>query len=295
MPIFFKKCLPLIAASVITVGTLPAFASTLDNIAQDGEFRLGYREGMQPFSSATTDGKAEGYSVDVCLEIYKNVQAELDTEIKLTFVPVQSKNRLSMLENGQIHVECGITTNTLKRQKRIDFSHHFFVAGTALLVKKGSPIKDTSDLKGKKLGHIKNTTSVGLIQNSPELKGGAVRLVAFDKYGDAFNALKNGKIDAFYGDDTTQWSQIIQSQSPKNYAILPKRYSVEPYGVGIKKDKNFKKLVNKTTLHLFRSGKIRNLYDKWFINGRDYPLKPSLYFNEIIRRPSDVGIQSISF
>lgn len=289
----FQKCIPL--GTFLTIATLPAFASTLNNIAKDGEFRLGFREGMQPFSSATADGKAEGYSVDICLEIHKNVQEKLGKEIKLTFVPVQSKNRLNMLETDQIHVECGITTNTQKRKKRIDFSHHFFAAGAALLVKKDSPIKDTSDLKGKKLGHIKNTTSVGLIKNNPELKGGQVQLVAFDQYNTAFNALKNGNIDAFYGDDTTQWSQIIQSQSPKSYVILPKRYSVEPYSIGIKKDKEFKKLVDKTTLHLFKSREIRKMYNKWFVTGRTYPLKPSLYFNEIVRRPSDIGIQSISF
>lgn len=274
-----------------------AAAGTLSDIAEQGEFRLGYREGMAPFSSASAGGRAEGYSVDICLEIYRSVQAKLDREIKLTFVPVQSKNRLSMLEQGKIHVECGITTNTLKRQKRISFSHHFFVAGTALLVRKGSPIRDTTDLRGKKLGHISNTTSVNLIKNAPELKGTEVTLVPFEKYGDAFKALTAGKIDAFYGDDTTQWAQIIQSSTPQNYAILPKRYSIEPYSIGIRKEQNsaFKNVVDTTTRELFRSGRIRSLYDKWFVAGRQYPLKRSSYFNEITRRPSDIGIRSITF
>lgn len=272
-----------------------AAAGTLSEIAKQGEFRLGYRDGMAPFSSVTASGQAKGYSVDICLEIYHSVQRELGQKIRLTFVPVQSKNRLDMLERGKIHVECGITTNTIERQKRIAFSHHFFVAGTALLVRKGSPVKDTTDLKGRKLGHIKNTTSVNLIKNSPELRGDSVTLVPFDRYSDAFKALRDGKIDAFYGDDTTQWAQIIGSTEPQNYVILPKRYSVEPYSIGLKKDSSFKALVDKTTRELFESGKVRSLYDKWFVSGRKYPLKQSSYFHEIIRRPSDVGIHSISF
>lgn len=270
-------------------------AGTLNEIAEQREFRLGYRDGMAPFSSVTASGQAKGYSVDICLEIYHSVQRELGQKIRLTFVPVQSKNRLDMLERGKIHVECGITTNTIERQKRIAFSHHFFVAGTALLVRKGSPVKDTTDLKGRKLGHIKNTTSVNLIKNSPELRGDSVTLVPFDRYSDAFKALRDGKIDAFYGDDTTQWAQIIGSTEPQNYVILPKRYSVEPYSIGLKKDSSFKALVDKTTRELFESGKVRSLYDKWFVSGRKYPLKQSSYFHEIIRRPSDVGIHSISF
>lgn len=270
-------------------------ADTLNEIAEQEEFRLGYRDAMAPFSSVTASGQAQGYSVDVCLEIYHNVQRKLGQEIRLTFVPVQSQNRLDMLERGKIHVECGITTNTIERQKRIAFSHHFFVAGTALLVKKGSPIKDTTDLKGRKLGHIKSTTSVSLIRNSPELRGDSVTLIPFDRYDDAFKALRDGKIDAFYGDDTTQWAQIIRSSEPQNYAILPKRYSIEPYSIGLKKDRGFKELVDQTTRQLFESGKIRSLYDKWFVTERKYPLEQSSYFHEIIRRPSDVGIHSISF
>lgn len=283
----------LFAASILSS---PVFAAgTLNAIAEQGEFRLGYRDAMAPFSSATASGRAKGYSVDVCLEIYHNVQRTLKQKIKLTFVPVQSRNRLDMLERGKIHVECGITTNTIERQKRIAFSHHFFVAGTALLVRKGSPIKDTTDLEGRKLGHIKNTTSVSLIQNSPELRGDRVTLIPFERYDDAFKALRDGKIDAFYGDDTTQWAQIIRSTEPQDYAILPKRYSIEPYSIGLKKDRGFKTLVDQTTRQLFESGKIRTLYDKWFVTARKYPLEQSSYFHEIIRRPSDVGIHSISF
>lgn len=295
LPITLSACTTAFAIALAIPALLyspSASAGTLNAIAEQGEFRLGYREGMAPFSSATADGQAEGYSVDVCLEIYRNVQNTLKKDIKLTFVPVQSKSRLDMLEQGRIHVECGITTNTMKRHKRIDFSHYFFVAGTTLMVKKGSPISSISDLKGKRLGHIKNTTSVNQIKNAAVLQDDNAVLVPFEQYADAFKALATGKIDAFYGDDTTQWAQIIRSRSPQNYVILPKRYSVEPYSIGIRKedDSAFKTLVDKTTRELFASGKIRTLYNKWFVAGRHYPLEQSSYFNEIIRRPSDVGI-----
>ncbi|MGK9850340.1 transporter substrate-binding domain-containing protein, partial [Salmonella enterica subsp. enterica] len=79
-------------------------------------------------------------------------------------IPITSQNRISLLQNGTIDIECGSTTNNLDRQKQVAFSNTIFIIGTRFMTKKDSGIKDWADLKGKNVVTTAGTTSERLLR-----------------------------------------------------------------------------------------------------------------------------------
>src|ERR1017187_7568914 len=108
----------------------PATADTLKKIKDTGTISLGHRESSIPFSYYDDKQQVVGYSQEMMLKVVDAIKGELKLsklDVKLT--PVTSQNRISLVQNGTIDIECGSTTNNTERQKQVAFSNTIFVIG----------------------------------------------------------------------------------------------------------------------------------------------------------------------
>lgn len=287
-------------AALACAAAAPAWAEdTLGRIASAGELRLGHREKSLPFSyKDATSGKVQGYTVDICLQIFEEIKKELKRpDLKLTYLLVDGKNRITDVKNNVVDLECGGTANTAARQKEIAFSHHIFVASSAFLVKKTSGIKTLDDLQGKKIAVQGKTTNENLLKANERTFARKFNYVPVDSTLDAVNALVKGDADAAFADDAGIWIPLTRlGKSMDEYQFLEKRLSVEPYSIGLRReDPKFKELVDRVTRRMIQNGELTALYKKWFSSEQGTLLPMSVFMKEALRRPSDIGVEQIAF
>lgn len=176
--------------------------STLDKIKANGVIVVGHRESSVPFSYYDNQQKVVGYSQDYSNAIVEAVKKQLNKpDLQVKMIPITSQNRIPLLQNGTFDFECGSTTNNLERQKQAAFSDTIFVVGTRLLVKKGGPIKDFPDLKGKAVVVTSGTTSEVLLHKLNDEKKMDMRIISAKDHGDSFRTLESGRAVAFMMDD----------------------------------------------------------------------------------------------
>jgi len=293
---FLRGLLPL----AVTLGLAHSALAqdTLSRIAKSGEFRLGHREDSQPFSfKDPSTGQVRGYSVDICTQIFEDVKKELKRpDLRLTFVQVDGKNRLSDLKNNVVDVECGTTTNTHARQQEVSFSHHIFYASTVFLVRKSAGIHTLDDLQGKRIAVERQTTNDDLLKANERAHNRKFTYVLVGSAEQAFHALTSGHADAAFADDASLWApQTGLGKAMADYHFLAKHLSVEPYSIGLRRqDPRFKDVVDHTTRRLALSGETAALYRKWFTSEQGM-LPMSVFLREALKRPSDLGVEQIAF
>ena len=285
--------------AALLLANAPAWAEdTLARIASSGELRLGHREKSLPFSyKDATSGKVQGYTVDICLQIYEEIKKELKRpDLKLKYLLVDGKNRISDVKDNVVDLECGGTANTAARQKEIAFSHHIFVASSAFLVRKNSGIKTLDDLQNKKIAVQGKTTNENLLKANERTFNRKFNYVAVDSTLDAVNALAKGEADAAFADDAGIWIPLTRlGKSMDDYQFLEKRLSVEPYSIGLRReDPKFKELVDRVTRRMIQGGEMLTLYKRWFSSDQG-TLPMSIFMKEALRRPSDIGVEQIAF
>lgn len=289
--------LALMAA--LLLANAPTWAEdTLARIASAGELRLGHREKSLPFSyKDATSGKVQGYTVDICLQIFDEIKKELKRpDLKLKYLLVDGKNRITDVKDNVVDLECGGTANTAARQKEISFSHHIFVASSAFLVRKNSGIKTLDDLQNKKIAVQGKTTNENLLKANERTFNRKFEYVPVESTLDAVNALAKGQADAAFADDAGIWIPLTRlGKSMDDYAFLEKRLSVEPYSIGLRRDDpKFKELVDRVTRRMIQGGEMTALYKKWFSSDQG-TLPMSIFMKEALRRPSDIGVEQIAF
>ena len=285
--------------AALLLANAPAWAEdTLARIASAGELRLGHREKSLPFSfKDAASGKVQGYTVDICLQIYEEIKKELKRpDLKLKYLLVDGKNRITDVKDNVVDLECGGTANTAARQKEIAFSHHIFVASSAFLVRKNSGIKTLDDLQNKKIAVQGKTTNENLLKANERTFNRKFNYVAVDSTLDAVNALAKGEADAAFADDAGIWIPLTRlGKSMDDYQFLDKRLSVEPYSIGLRReDPKFKELVDRVTRRMIQGGEMLTLYKRWFSSDQG-TLPMSIFMKEALRRPSDIGVEQIAF
>ncbi|WP_225585040.1 amino acid ABC transporter substrate-binding protein [Acidovorax sp. ACV01] len=290
---------PWALMAALVLAHMPAWAEdTLARIASAGELRLGHREKSLPFSyKEATTGKVQGYTVDICLQIYEEIKKELKRpDLRLKYLLVDGKNRITDVKDNVVDLECGGTANTAARQKEIAFSHHIFVASSAFLVRKNSGIKTLDDLQGKKIAVQAKTTNENLLKANERTFVRKFNYVPVDSTLDAVNALAKGDADAAFADDAGIWIPLTRlGKAMDEYQFLDKRLSVEPYSIGLRReDPKFKELVDRVTRRMIQSGEMTTLYKKWFSSDQG-TLPMSVFMKEALRRPSDIGVEQIAF
>lgn len=261
-----KKTL-LISALAVATSSLYAHAEgTLDKIKASNTMVLAYRDASVPFSYTATDPhQPVGFSHDLSLKIFAAVKKELNMpNLGMRYNLVTSQNRIPLVMNGTVDLECGSTTNNASRAQQVQFSDNFFEIGTRLLVNKASGIKDFPDLKGKRAIVVAGTTSEKWLQaHKDEL--GIAEIFSARNGNEAFLMLQNGRGDAFMIDDILLAGQRSRAKDPSQWEIVGTPATHESYGCMMRKgDPAFQKVVNDTLVSIFHSDEINTLYKKWF-------------------------------
>lgn len=240
--------------------------STLEKIKQSGTIVLGHRDSSIPFSYiADNPQQPVGYAHDLQLKVVDAVKAKLGLpELKVRYNLVTSQNRIPLVSNGTVDIECGSTTNNKERQEQVDFSVGFFQVGSRLLTATDSGIKDFADLKGKKVVTTAGTTSERwLKQKATELGVGEV--ISAKDHAESFLMLQNGRAAAFMMDDILLAGEKSKAADPNKWTIVGTAPIQEIYGCMMRKgDSEFKQVVDDAIKATYASGEINTLYKKWF-------------------------------
>lgn len=254
----------LILAAITAHGQ--ELTGTLKKIKDSNTISLGVRETSLPFSYLDEKQNVIGYSIDLCGKIVEAIKTELNLpNLQVKQIPVISQTRVPLVANGTVDLECGSTTNTLTRQKQVEFSHITFIGGTRLLVKANSGIREVEDLKGKTISVSQGTTNERVIKSISDQKNLGIKVLNVKDHGEGFLAVETGRVQANVSDDIQLLALANNAKKPKDYAVVGRHLSYEPFGLMFRRgDADFKLMVNKTLSGLFRSGEIEKIYDKWF-------------------------------
>ncbi|MEN3977500.1 transporter substrate-binding domain-containing protein [Acinetobacter sp. CWB-B33] len=241
-------------------------SGTLDKIKKSGTIVLGYRDSSIPFSYiADNPNQPVGYAHDLQLKVVEAVKKKLNMpDLKVRYNLVTSQNRIPLVSNGTVDLECGSTTNNKERQQQVAFSTGFFEVGSRLLTAKDSGVKDFADLKGKKLVTTAGTTSERYIrQHEKELGIGEV--ISAKDHAESFLMLQNGRAAAFMMDDILLAGEKSKAQDPNKWEIVGTAPIHEIYGCMMRKgDTGFKQVVDDAIKATYSSGEINAMYKKWF-------------------------------
>lgn len=247
----------------------------LEKIQRTGVLTAGTRTASIPFAYIDKDNVWKGFSVDLLEEMRARLEAKLGKPIKLEKVEVNPKTRIAMVANNTVDIECGSTTFNRTRDETVDFTSNFFFTGSQLLVKKGSKIKNTDDLVGKRAGATQGTTNEKALRR---VQPKAV-IVPFQDHAAGFLALEQGKIETYVTDGILLAGLAAKAQNPDAYEVVGPLFSADPYSCIVpENDSDWKDFANHTLWELIDSGKFFELYDKWFgpKGVISYPMSPEV-------------------
>jgi glutamate/aspartate transport system substrate-binding protein len=256
-------------ASLIAFALPAAMAqptTTLDKVKASGSFTVAYRESSIPFSYLDEKAQPTGFGWEICGRIVDQVKkATGRKDLKVQTQAVTSANRIPLLQNGTIDIECGSTTNNSDRQKQVAFATNYFYTGTRFLVKAGTPVKSLDDLKGKTVVSTTGTTNFRVIRNLNEEKKLGIELAGAKDHAESALLVQTGRAVAFAMDDILLYGLKASAGNPAEFDVVGEAIQVEPYAIMLRKDDPaFKKLVDDTLAELIRSGEFNRLYTKWF-------------------------------
>ncbi len=257
----------LVAALLLGAGAAAADQnSTLDKAKASGSITVAYRESSIPFSYLGGDANPTGFGWEICSKIVEQVKkATGRTDLKVVTQSVTSQNRIPLMLNGTIDIECGSTTNNSERAKQVAFAVNYFYTGTRLMVKAGSPVKSLADLKGKKVVSTVGTTNYQVLRKVNADRSLGFELLGGKDHAESALLVQTERADAFGMDDILLYGLRASAVNPAELAIVGEALQVEPYAIMLRKDDPaFKKLVDDTLIAMMKSGEFETLYKKWF-------------------------------
>jgi glutamate/aspartate transport system substrate-binding protein len=256
------------AATVLLAATGAQAADTLAKIAESGKITLAYRESSVPFSYLDGPNKPIGFAVEMSNAVVEAVKKKLNKpNLQVQLMAVTSQNRIPLITNGTVDLECGSTTNNTARGKDVSFAVNHFYTGTRLLVKKSSKIKDYADLAKKTVASTTGTTNALVMRKYNTEKNLDMNIVLGKDHADAFLLVESDRAVAFAMDDILLFGLIANSKNPADYEVVGESLQVEPYACMLPKDDPaFKKLVDDTFIGMMKSGEFEKLYTKWFMS-----------------------------
>lgn len=295
-----NRLLPAVLVLAAISGPLFAedLSGTLKKVKDTGAITVGHRESSIPFSYLDDKQQPVGYAMDLCMKIVEAVKTKLAMpNLKVNLQPVTSANRIPLMQNGTIDLECGSTTNSVKRQEQVAFGPTYFVINVTAAVKKNSGIKTLADLNGKTISTTSGTTSVPLLKQYEKTAHVDVKEIYGKDHAESFLLLSQDRSAAFIMDDILLAGQIANSGNPGDYMIIPESLRQEPYSMMLRKDDpQFKALVDKTIGDVMKSGEIDKIYAKWFTSpippkgiNMNFPMTPAI--KEAFANPNDKGVQ----
>src|SRR5215470_14461555 len=279
----------IVAAALLAALEGAAFAQdgpVMKRIAETKSMTIGHRDASVPLSYLGPDGKAQGYSIDICLKIAEAAKEELKLDkLDVKFVPLTPQTRIPLLTAGTVDIICESSTHTIGRSRQISFLNTTFLTGSKLLVRKGSGIKKIEDMAGKTLVAVLGTTNEKAAQAEIDAKKIKIKgdIVKVKDHSQAMLNLEQGRADAYVSDDVVLYGLKSASKNPDEWEIVGPYFSYDPYGMMIPRNNDdFRLLGNATITKLIRSGEMQAIYKKWFEPGPtniNYPLSDRLREN----------------
>jgi len=262
------------AAALLAIGVAHAQATdTLKKIKDTSSVTMGVRESSGALAYTLGDGKYTGFHYDVCQHVLADIQKQLGVaKLDIKYQPVTSQNRIPLVQNGTVDLECGSTTNNATRQKDVAFAPTLYVEEVRIAVKANSGITSIANLTGKTVATTTGTTSVQLLRKHERANNVDIKELMGKDHSDSFLLLESGRADAFVMDGQILAGLIAKSKAPADYKIVGEVISVEPIGIMMRKDDPaFKKAVDDSVKAMVKSGEVAKLYDKWFMQ----PIPPT--------------------
>jgi glutamate/aspartate transport system substrate-binding protein len=261
-----KHLLAFAIAAVAAGGAFAQAADTLAKVKASGEITMGVRDSSGALSYTLGDGKYAGFHYELCQRIIANVEKTIGKKVTVRDLPVTSQNRILLVQNGTVDIECGSTTNNAARQKDVAFALTTYVEEVRIAVKANSGITSLAQLNGKRIATTTGTTSVQLLRKHERAQNVNFNEVFGKDHSESFLLLESGRADAFVMDGQILAGNIATSKNPADYKIVGEVISVEPIAIMLRKDDPaFKKVADDTLRDMMKSGEIAKIYDKWFM------------------------------
>ena len=262
----------LLAVAALAAAGL-AQADTLAKIKESGAVTMGVRESSGALSYTVGDGKYAGFHVELCQRVLADVQKSLGmAKLDIKYQAVTSQNRIPLVQNGTVDIECGSTTNNTARQKDVAFAVTTYVEEVRIAVKANSGITSIAQLAGRNVATTTGTTSVQHLRRHERGANVNFNEVFGKDHADSFLLLESGRADAFVMDGQILAGNIAKAKNPADFRIVGEVLSVEPIAIMIRKDDpKFKKAVDDSLVAMMKSGDIARAYDKWFMQ----PIPPT--------------------
>jgi glutamate/aspartate transport system substrate-binding protein len=239
----------------------------IERVRLGGPLVIAHRESSVPFSYVPPGGRPQGYALDLCLRIAEALRRKSgmkDMPVELALVT--TANRIELIEQGKVDMECGSTTNNAERRARVAFTIPHFITGARLLVKASSQVERIEDLRGKTLVSTRNTTPLQVAEQANRERLLALRIVAASDHARAVEMVERGEADAFLMDDVLLFGLAANRPEPGALKVVGKFMTTEPLAIMLpRNDPEFKKLVDDEMRRLIASREINALYDKWFM------------------------------
>ena len=289
------KYVTLLSASLLALGVAAtAHADTLKKVADSGKLTLAYRESSVPFSYVEGPGKPLGFSMDIANAVVQEVKKRTGKPVlEIEYIPVTSQNRIPLLVNGTIDLECGSTTNNSTRAKDVSFAINHFYTGTRLLAKKSSRIKNYADLENKTVASTTGTTNSQVMRKYNADKKLNMQIILGKDHADSMLLVEGDRAVAFAMDDILLFGLMANAKNPAEWEVVGDSLQVEPYACMLRKDDpKFKALVDGVITGMMKSGEFDRLYKKWFMS----PIPPkninlnlpmSAQLRDSLKAPSD--------
>ena len=248
-------------------GVFAQGADTLTKVKASGVVTMGVRDSSGALSYTLGDGKYTGYHVEICQRILANLEKAADRKLEIKYQPVTSQNRIPLVQNGTVDIECGSTTNNVARQKDVAFVDTTFVEEVRIAVKANSGITSIAQLNGKNVATTTGTTSVQTLRKNKRATGVEFKEVFGKDHSDSFLLLESGRADAFVMDGSILAGNIATAKNPADFKIVGEVLSVEPIAIMIRKDDPLlKRLADDTVKSMIKSGEMNKLWTKWFLS-----------------------------
>jgi glutamate/aspartate transport system substrate-binding protein len=261
-----KVAATVVAALGSMLATSAHAEDTIAKVKASGSITMGVRDSSGALSYTLGDGKYAGYHVEVCQRIVAAVEKAAGKKLDIKYTPVTSQNRIPLVQNGTVDIECGSTTNNATRQKDVSFVVTTYVEEVRIAVKANGGINNIAQLNGKNVATTTGTTSVQLLRKHEKATGVDFKEVFGKDHADSFLLLESGRAEAFVMDGQILAGNIATAKNPADFKIVGEVLSVEPIAIMIRKDDAaLKTLADDTVKGMIKSGELAKMYDKWFV------------------------------
>ncbi len=257
----------VLGATLLCVAPWASAGATLDNIRATGKIVLGHRESSVPFSYLDGEKRPVGYALDLCLRLADAVKSKLHMKaLNIEYVMVNSSNRISMVEEGKVDLECGSTTNNAERRNKVAFTVPHYITGARYLVRANETASDLVGLAGKRVVSTKGTTPLKAVERAGRERVLRLVLQEAPDHARAVEMVENNESDAFAMDDVLLYGLIASRANPEKLKVIGKFLTVEPLAIMLPKgDPEFKAILDTEMKRMIVSREAQSIYDRWFM------------------------------